>query len=281
MDSSWIGIKGLRKNQDYTIQGTIATSYENIHYIGLFDGHGTDIVINYIRGISKEQWKSIIISQNPIFILHELLQSFDTDGSGSTCIIVKIYKNYIQSFSVGDSTIIIFQNNNIVYRNTPHNTLNPKENDRLSVRLVNNYISLVPTRSQTLSIYNNNEINLKYGTYIKFGRTYLALSQALGHNNITGIDPEICRTNYEPGDKIRVFVCSDGITDMLSNKESMTYNNDMHDILTLSGSDILTKIENRWKQEWIFNWSSIYPSVKMHIKPTDYDDISVALWDKS
>ena len=270
----------MRKGQDYAINGSYMDSSDIIYWIGIFDGHGDNQVINFIRNIKKPTWDIIIRKENPMLMIFEMLLTINTRLSGSTGIISIIYPTYIKCFSIGDSSVLIFKNAEKIYSNTPHNMDNPKELARLYNRLETHDISLEVLHSVP-SICNSLEMGTKVGLYIRFGVEKIAMSQALGHSNNTGFCPEISVIPYNPEDKIRVVAFSDGIGDMLciSNMGTEDMQKDLFDLSSMTGDEILEKIENRWFQSWVFNWSEIYPPVELKYKPDQFDDLSVSIWD--
>ena len=114
--------------------------------------------------------------------------------------------------------------------------------------------------------------------------TRLAMSQSLGHNHITGYEPE-CHTEYfNESDKMRVVCGSDGFFDMILLEDGENEEDNKQDLLDITNMEvqaILDKVEARWKQKWILDNGSSSGYVSAIFEPDMYDDISTILWHNS
>lgn len=100
----------------------------------------------------------------------------------------------------------------------------------------------------------------------KFDGFYLVPTASLGHHGKTGL-PDIsdmyCEISYNPSDKIKIILASDGLWDMLNMEFDLYY------LLSKNAEELCTFAEMRWKQEWIyFDGKTKFPG---------YDDISVCV----
>ena len=54
---------------------------------------------------------------------------------------------------------------------------------------------------------------------------------------------------------------------------------DLKDITTMSSKFLIEKMEARWKQDWIYFWSPLHPTISEDVSyEGNYDDISLAIW---
>ena len=88
--------------------------------------------------------------------------------------------------------------------------------------------------------------------YVNFPTgTSLATTQALGHNEMTGISPDVVTIPFEPSDVIKVVIGSDGLFDMIIKDENeRLVLEDVKLLAGMSGEDILKQTVNRWLQLW-------------------------------
>jgi serine/threonine protein phosphatase PrpC len=107
------------------------------------------------------------------------------------------------------------------------------------------------------------------------GRNSLALTQAIGHNNITGLRPEVAEIPISPGKSYRIFMASDGVFDMLMPSEQETFS------LYKSCDEVITFAEERWKQIWDQADSNDLTKglgrTFQFNNPEHFDDLSVAI----
>ena len=119
--------KQLHKKQDYAVVGSIE-GFNGFDYLMLFDGHGIDICIEHIRAMDMN---SIIQTEEPMKVISDALAKDNCYNSGSTCVIVKIYKSHISIEYVGDSQVAVIIDGVCSYINEPHTLENREEYDRV------------------------------------------------------------------------------------------------------------------------------------------------------
>jgi hypothetical protein len=144
---------------------------------------------------------------------------------------------------------MVFIDDKLCYENTEHNLFNPSEKERLQQRIDGRSITVkdVPTIPHILTPYN---ITTQTKHYYTFCDIYtLAMTQSLGHNNITGIVPERKIIPYSSQNKIRVLLISDGVSDIIC-FEPEYYEKDLASLSSLSSDELALLAEERWKQEW-------------------------------
>ena len=238
-----------RNNQDYAGVGRI----HNIDYIFAFDGHGMHHVIDQIRNMNMDD---IASASNPVFAVHEQLKG-DSYRSGSTMAFARKTGNLIETFHCGDSALRVYVNGMLLHTSTAHNFTNPAEIKRTEsmVRFIQPTMAPFPVSATAIR-----EVLSPEG-FFKTGEA-LVPSQSLGHNNMTGLDPEIFTITVKPTDHVRMIVGSDGFWDMLVPPTG--------DARTLA-----QEAHRRWKQEWD------YPYLGRIVKNRfeDIDDICVAVYD--
>ena len=238
----------LCKCQDYTYIDDITDIVgEECKVCIVFDGHGNSAVINFIRSIPNNTMNKLISVKNPVenlakYININLVYNKNI-VTGSTMCLVKIYSNRIECVNCGDSQVAIFKNGSLEYMNKEHNFSNEKERERLKDTV--NYIP-----SNNIKMVEIDKLISVYSEYIEWespnGEILLACTQALGHNGITGYDPEYKTIPIIAGDKYKIIIGSDGLWDMVMvNNES-----DMKKLSTKNADELMDQTTNRWLQKW-------------------------------
>jgi len=222
------------------------------------DGHGTSKVINLIREMPMAV---IAQSSNPIQDIFERVQaSGDTTLSGSTATFVTMEMTdqvNVKVWHAGDSMVEVFINGIRIHQTIPHTLIDPNEIERTRSKVV-----LIEPKSVTFPItptcigFRNSPL----GHYLNGDtKEMLVPSMALGHDNMTGMDPAFEEFMVDPSSTIRVVCVSDGVSDMLV---------DLHQG---SASDITAEALRRWRQKWDLTdgkhtWhGQVFP---------DYDDVA-------
>lgn len=238
-----------RNNQDYAGVGRI----HNTDYIFAFDGHGTHHVIDQIRNMNMDD---IASASNPVFAVHERLQG-DSYRSGSTMAFARKTGNLIETFNCGDSALHVYVNGMLRHVSTAHTFTNPVEIKRTEsmVHFIKPTMAPFPVSDTTIHEILSPEGHFKTGEA-------LVPSQSLGHNNMTGLEPELFTLTVKPTDHVRMIVGSDGFWDMRVNPSG-------------NAQTLTQEALRRWKQEWD------YPYLGRIVKNRfeDRDDICVAVYD--
>jgi len=266
---------------------------EPIDVIAVFDGHGTEFVIDTIRNLDLQEHftksdtaesiqqiinKKIENNTNLLYntsnykkcIIHRNKKFYER-SSGATLSSVYICRNFktnkikIQAEWLGDSPIFVFVNGECVFHSEPHNA----KNDNELTYLKNKGLSFKVENSETgFEVISENKIMYKPGKYIIFENGHkLAVTRSLGHNNFTPIELQKYLIECTTSDEVKVIVCSDGVFDMLN------IDSDIEKLKTYSAEELVELSETRWKQEWI------YENEENTRFPVDgYDDCSCAIW---
>ena len=260
----------LGSNQDLAVCGKI----ENGYFIGVLDGHGTDICINELR---KFDYVEIASNENPSEIIFEKVKNLNLNlyGTGSTFTFAKIIVDdeiHIQISNVGDSETIVFINGSLVFETAIHCLSNPKEQERVASYLkfpgpISPAWAPTPISESRVTNIRSDVCNFKTGEK-------LVPTQSLGHNNMTGYAPDIHTVTCKKTDKVRVICASDGFWDMIMKDK------DFNDLLCMTTHDLLTKAEDRWTQMWEY---AADPKKMDEFIITNfgdsYDDVSIAIWE--
>lgn len=277
-------VQQMCKHQDYTISGETEYRGESIKYAAVFDGHGSNIVIDFIRQISLEKMQIIMSSDMPgrtmfNYIVENVNLSSETNtSSGSTMCLARVFKNYIEITNIGDSQAVVYKNGQVNFISTPHNYNNKKEMQRL----ISESRILDCSETNGIKMIGANKIVSVMNNYIRFKlpNYLLIISQSLGHNGITGVAPDITIIPYNLNDTNRVILGSDGFFDMII-KEKYTnrfVNSDLLEIADYPGQVILNRAVERWTQEWnCLEHGEIRE--KCRFTTTECDDISLVVVD--
>ena len=269
-------INQLSKGQDHIItdQSIDLETGEVFNWAAVFDGHGSNECIDFIRKIPSSTMNDFIVSNTPIQLLYEYINENlkSIQSSGSTMSLVKFYRDRIECFNCGDSQIVVYRNGNIKFISKEHNYLNKNERNRLV-----DDVTFIP--SMNIKMTNKDTLVSVYSEYIEWNEdlTRLACSQSLGHNGITGCVPDKTIIPITPNDNYKVIIGSDGLWDMtmMDNKREMT------ELYYMDAEDIMKQTTDRWLQPWkmidlLRNDSKVHHCT---YQPRQCDDISVVVAD--
>lgn len=269
-------VNQLSKKQDYIIseQSIDSETGELFNWSVVFDGHGSNDCIQFIRNIPMQTMNEFVSSNKPI----ENLAKYINDNlklnvsSGSTMCLIKIYQNRIVCINCGDSQAAVYKNGKLEFITEEHSFKNEKEKTRLA-----DNVTYIP--SYDIAIRDENTLISVYSEYIEWNEDYtkLACSQALGHNGVTGCVPDTVVIPITPGDRYKVIIGSDGLWDMIIKENE-------EDILQLWNMDtdaIMKQTTERWLQKW--NMVDVLKNdLTIHYakyEPYQCDDIAVVVAD--
>lgn len=247
-------VRSLDKGQDVAHCCRVEKSVPEESYdcfIG-FDGHGRNTFNDMLKLINLGQVAEATDSLSKILELTTEMNT-RTDNSGATYYEAKLYWNRVETCSVGDSQIAVFVDKKLVYISTPHNMKNPLEVERLKSRVDSGELC-VRTDRPTPAIFSKDTLKIRDAEYIYFeSGDKIALSQSLGHNNITGILPERHTVFFESGQEVAVVGGSDGLWEMI-NLSGPDMEEDLLALAAMSAIEIADIAERRWKQDWNIQW---------------------------
>ena len=284
-------VRGLSKNQDVVRTGKKGEEY---FWIVCCDGHGNNSFVDILKALD---WQEIMEHPNSYYYLQSKLSTCRyTINSGSTLCMVKIFEDKIECISIGDSRVFIYKNEEMEYTNTPHLYSNEAEHRRLgsstTVKISNVRYEMFPAITSETSMKQK---QLSYVTFLQKNTNntnnsvVLAMTQSIGHYNITGFAPEFKTITYDSHmDHVRVIVGTDGFFDMClventgtSAEEEAGRENDKKDLLQLSAEELADKAEKRWRQQWKYYYGGPrFPNLfeETAFDKSSIDDIGIAVW---
>ena len=269
-------INQLSKGQDFILTDKTIDSEtgEVFNWAAVFDGHGSNDCIDFIRNIPPSTMNEFIATNKPIQLLYEYINNNLTclNSSGSTMCLVKFYRERMECYNCGDSQVVVYRNGNINFISKEHNYLNKNEINRLA-----NHVTFIP--SMNIKMTNKDTLVSVYSEYIEWNEdlTRLACTQCLGHNGITGCAPDKMIIPITANDNYKVIIGSDGLWDMtmMDNKREMT------ELYYMDAEDIMKQTTERWLQPWkmidlLRNDSTVH---RCSYQPRQCDDISIVVVD--
>jgi serine/threonine protein phosphatase PrpC len=287
-------VRGLCKNQDVVFTGISNLRGEPFNYGIVMDGHGSDEFISFMKRLD---WTCIVSCDDVWENIYSILMTNNYLTGGSTLIVMRAFINRIEVISVGDSVILIHKNGELSFTNEKHTHNNFKEKERL--KTITTYQGIKKPKDYIPIIRNSNEMQATLSYYNYFGTIsyprshHLAMTQCLGHGNITGYEPERHIEYFEENDSMHILMGSDGLFDMLLLKKNIQITPDLTptdlediqrdqiDILTMNATELVEKVEKRWKKcDWIYHWHNkdyskiVYPLSFEGV----YDDICAIIW---
>jgi hypothetical protein len=270
--------KQMDKKQDLGVHGV----YEKGYYIGAFDGHGTDDCIRILRQLDYS-----VIANNPVDIKKATDGWLYNSGSTMNFTTIEMNKNHenhetqetqenedeiiVTNYNAGDSECMIFVNDQLVFESVPHTLLRPGERDRVrpflqNIRPITGAWAPIPLSDRRMTVHRSDISNYKTGES-------LVPTMALGHNNMTGFDPDINVLRFKSTDHVRIVSGSDGFWGMIVKTL------DEPRLKTAKLEELVDFAEKRWKQEWEYAGDVNKPdNIEMTHFP-GYDDITVCIWD--
>ena len=257
---------------------------ENFDWMILADGHGSEFCfltgkrspsMVYKQLFDALDMDKVACSNDPAtYIREQIPDSKYKVNLGATFILVKIFADRVEFYSIGDSQCRMYKNGEFVYKNELHKPENPKEMERLkdvSYSLIKDFAPAIISATQLEMVLSSriqfiaNDVNL-------------ALSQSIGHHHVTGIFADRATVPIDSNDIIQIVIGSDGVFDVLND---LAIEEDSNILRTGNATEILKYSENRWKQPWIQMRRVQQGEYAVHDAKTGfntYDDISVAVW---
>jgi len=269
-------VKQLSKGQDYimTDQTIDMETGEVFSWAAVFDGHGSNDCIDFIRQIPSAIINDIVVSKKPVQELAKYINDNLklTHASGSTMCLVKFYRNRIECINCGDSQVVVFRNGSIKFISKEHNFSNKNERNRLEGKA-----KFIPSMNIKMADYDT--LISVYSEYILWNDdcTQLACTQALGHNGVTGYAPDRTIIPIDPNDTYKIIIGSDGLWDMIM----MDNKDDMNELYYMDADDIMEQTTQRWLQQWKMQ-DVLNRDCSIHhysYQPKQCDDIAVVVAD--
>jgi hypothetical protein len=171
------------------------------------------------------------------------------------------YKNTIEVWNVGDSTTVVFINDELVYTTPKHNFSNPSEINRVQDQKL---VSFIRPGKSPFPVSETTIENIESPVGVFPNHEHLVPSQTYGHGGMTGFEPSEKKIVFQPTDKVRIVCGSDVLFDMLV------------DVKNGSAKNLVQEAFRRWhKQDWLF----IDGKTQIRTNYCDADDISCAIWE--
>jgi serine/threonine protein phosphatase PrpC len=255
--------KQLDKAQDLAVHG----KYDKGYYIGVFDGHGTDDCIKILRKLDYS-----VIANDPLRIIDHTSSWLYNSGSTMNFTTIQLDDEIIvTNYNAGDSECIIFVNGKLVFQSVSHTLTKPGERQRLApllreIRPVTGAWSPIPLSNRRMTVHRSDVSNFKTGESI-------VPTMALGHNNMTGFDPDIVTMRFKLTDHVRIVSGSDGFWGMIV--KSL----DEDKLKTFTLEQLIEFAEKRWRQEWEYAADVNNPDNIEITHFPGYDDIAVCIWE--
>jgi len=255
--------KQLDKGQDLAVHG----KYDKGYYIGVFDGHGTNACINILRNLNYKN-----IAKDPVQIAKSTTSWLYNSGSTMNFTTIQIEDEIIvTNYNAGDSECIIFVNGELVFESVSHTLDKPGERERLKPLLmesrpITGAWAPIPLSDTRMSVHRSDVCNFKTGESI-------VPTMSLGHNNMTGFDPDIKTMRFKVTDHVRIVSGSDGFWGMIV--KSL----DEDKLKTFNLEQLIDFAEARWRQEWEYAGDIKKPDEFVRTRFPGYDDIAVCIWE--
>jgi len=235
------------KGQDQPFYGETASGRR---YFGIWDGHGTNTVIEELRKMATNgKLAEFMEKKSPV---EEISENLLWRGivkrheiSGATMNFGILDGNVLTCTNCGDSKMFLFRNGVLIFQSEDHFWGNKKEKERLGD-------TVTYSISCNIKVVSDTNLACVYSEYVilKNGNRF-APTQAIGHNNNLRPSPDVLRFEIQPTDEIVSVCVSDGVTDMLMHdKHDNIVPEDILMIYELSAEDLKNKIQTRWLQPW-------------------------------
>jgi serine/threonine protein phosphatase PrpC len=276
-------VEQMCKGQDYTVSGQIEIDGQPVKYAAVFDGHGRDNVIRFIRNIKPNKMDEIMATDDPATNMFHYINDakpklcIHGECSGSTMCVARIFPTHVEIINVGDSQAVVFKNGKIEFISETHDYGNPKEKERLESTCRIHYA----VESKSMKIVSETEMRVIKSFYIVHTNdsVQLAVSQALGHDGKTGVCPDRTIIPYSNIDDIRIVLGSDGFFDMvLRERDSDRFlEQDLLDLIDMPCEAIMKRTIDRWVRQWNMYYSLINPELSMsgQYDKDQCDDVAV------
>jgi len=248
--------------------------------LAVFDGHGpvsNDPDLDFMHHLRAAPLHELLVAVDPVTALvdylHGLGKNYDA-AMGAVGSIVRIYRDRIETFNVGDTATMIFLDGALVYKNVGHCSNVPSELVRLR-ETVGGGRFYIETSTKP-AVVDDTKITIQSSPYTIFRHSSkpvkLAPSQSFGHHGITGYRPETATIAYSAEQRVHIVVASDGLMDMVSTD----YAPDLEALSVLSAVELGALAERRWKQPWDYVYNG--KLVQSGYRFCDFDDVGIVTW---
>ena len=268
--------QALRQNksaQDFVTNGRSVDEEGNqFLYIIVSDGHGNGInknkVINFVS--CDYDWETYLKNKNWYEGFNMALTELgDTEGTGATLSVVRIYEDHFDCWWIGDSSIRIYDEYGEVWRTKDHNSTNQEELERLKkmgYKIIDDQAPLLLTPT-TITMIPANRVILG-------PKDKIAMTRALGHNKKSGDSISYTKIETTKHKSYRIIVASDGFWDVIHNIDVTNFIDRKN---FQNANKLLWWCWERWTQEWNYQWEGQTQQTKF--PEWNIDDIAIAVFD--
>jgi serine/threonine protein phosphatase PrpC len=249
-------IKQLDSCQDSVFTGSIVLEDSTrIDWGIITDGHGSTIALDndkmtyerkpylkFKQAFDALDHAAIILSDDPVTLIHQLIpDNLYPVNVGATLIMFKVVDNRVEFFSIGDSSIRMYVNGSLVYKNELHKISSEKERLRLKTQNIPYHIN----KDKAPLILDEDHMIMEDADRISFATFALSLSQSIGHHSKTGFEPEKKTIEFESEDVIQIVLSSDGVSDMICDQVDDPFLSTVD-----TAAEVVEFAEKRWKKDW-------------------------------
>ena len=251
-------IKQLDSGQDSVFTGSYSAPdpKESFDWAIISDGHGK--TFSYKDGkrvpymIFNQAFEAldhleIALSDDPVAYIQKMIPpTLYPPNIGATFLMLKVFQNRAEIFSIGDSSARVYINKTLVYKNELHKITSDKE----IVRLAKQNIPYEINKGDAPRILDGNHLIMESSdtvTFYKGDTEYgLSLTQSIGHHGMTGFEPERKTIEFGDEDEVQIIIGSDGLFDIVCDKIDGPFLADVE-----HANNLIEFAEKRWLQKWI------------------------------
>ena len=277
--------------ENHTIQSFSGQDYswfghdDNKTWLIALDGHGKhhsdDIPdVDLIAWLREFNWAKLMQNRddkNPIICLEEQISSLfkSTRGIGAALSITEIIDNTkVTIWWKGDAATKILRCNSDGEIDIVASTELPSKEDEVA-RFTEMGQSIPYEDGWQVSAISESELTMRpNGIYIFTCVDKMNMSQAIGHDGLTGIVDQSLEYNLEEQYAYRIIGASDGIWDIsaLENKDVL------NKFWNSSAEELVTWAVSQWYRKWVYIWGDT-KVVDQQIG--DCDDVTCVVWSRA
>ena len=263
-------IKQASSSQDFTCHGTSSNSL--FTYLVVADGHGYSPTIDYLRNIP---WSTFLETDNFMEkIIEDTSKLYPLKG-GSTLSIAIIYlenkdsPNRVDCYWIGDSSIKVYENENLIFKSKDHDRDNKEEIKRVSECC--NMRGIQREGVWDIKVIDDKNIVSIPSAIFDFGEGgRINFTHSLGHGGKTGNHYAHETIMLDSEKTYKTVLGSDGFW-------MMTHDGDIDTIANkdVDSEALVTLAHKRWNQEWVHD-NTQEKIAGMKFPRGNIDDICVA-----
>ena len=250
------------KRQDVTWIGNVQGTY----CVFAADGHGTDVVVRWLKYKPEQWWRSCFEQSNPLESIEKELKAsqLNTEGSGA-CVVAQTLspEGKVKMWNMGDTQGLLFVNGELKAKTVTHTPENPSE----IKRKLNEYpelsfdrlfsseqmIKFLPSANGLPSATTGLNYRCNHAPFqsINAMDNQLQPSRSIGHKNRTGNVCDYQEWQLGPQDQAVLITGSDGVWD--------PYTFDTNDLCQFAIDGGATKVVRSSSERWVGDWNFYHP----------------------